>query len=81
MLIAGLTLPRLSESSTPSGLVAGDGAENAGKQTGGWTITWQGTGNVPPRSQDQLDEAARLDREEVARDASNLKGRRFKIRF
>lgn len=27
-------------------LVAGDGANNIGKQSGGWTITWQGTGNV-----------------------------------
>ncbi len=27
-------------------LVAGDGADNIGKQSGGWTITWQGTGNV-----------------------------------
>ena len=26
-------------------LVAGDGADSIGKQTGGWTITWQGTGN------------------------------------
>lgn len=26
-------------------LVAGDGADNIGKQAGGWTITWQGTGN------------------------------------
>ncbi len=26
-------------------LVAGDGADNLGKHTGGWTITWQGTGN------------------------------------
>jgi beta-glucosidase len=26
-------------------LVAGDGADDIGKQTGGWTITWQGTGN------------------------------------
>ncbi len=26
-------------------LVAGDGADNIGKQTGGWTISWQGTGN------------------------------------
>lgn len=26
-------------------LVAGDGADNIGKQSGGWTITWQGTGN------------------------------------
>lgn len=27
-------------------LVAGDGADNIGKQTGGWSVTWQGTGNV-----------------------------------
>jgi beta-glucosidase len=26
-------------------LVAGDGADNIAKQTGGWTITWQGTDN------------------------------------
>lgn len=26
-------------------LVAGDGADNIGMQSGGWTITWQGTGN------------------------------------
>jgi len=26
-------------------LVAGDGADNMGKQTGGWTLSWQGTGN------------------------------------
>lgn len=26
-------------------LVAGDGAHNIGKQNGGWTLTWQGTGN------------------------------------
>ncbi|WP_160154685.1 exo 1,3/1,4-beta-D-glucan glucohydrolase [Microbulbifer sp. ALW1] len=26
-------------------LVAGDGADNIGKQAGGWSITWQGTGN------------------------------------
>jgi len=26
-------------------LVAGDGADNITKQSGGWTITWQGTGN------------------------------------
>ncbi|MBL8550256.1 MAG: exo 1,3/1,4-beta-D-glucan glucohydrolase [Hyphomonadaceae bacterium] len=26
-------------------LVAGDGANDMGKQTGGWTISWQGTGN------------------------------------
>ena len=25
-------------------LVAGDGANSVGKQSGGWTITWQGTG-------------------------------------
>lgn len=27
-------------------LIAGDGADNIGKQSGGWTITWQGTGNT-----------------------------------
>jgi beta-glucosidase len=26
-------------------LLAGDGADNIGKQSGGWTLTWQGTGN------------------------------------
>jgi beta-glucosidase len=26
-------------------LVAGDGAHDIGRQSGGWTITWQGTGN------------------------------------
>jgi beta-glucosidase len=26
-------------------LVAGDGAQDIGKQSGGWTLTWQGTGN------------------------------------
>lgn len=26
-------------------LIAGDGADNIGKQTGGWTLSWQGTGN------------------------------------
>jgi len=26
-------------------LVVGDGADNIGKQTGGWTLSWQGTGN------------------------------------
>jgi beta-glucosidase len=26
-------------------LLAGDGADNIGKQSGGWSITWQGTGN------------------------------------
>tara|TARA_R110002167_G_scaffold84295_8_gene229247 strand:- start:10340 stop:12874 length:2535 start_codon:yes stop_codon:yes gene_type:complete len=30
---------------TRSFLIAGDGADNIGKQSGGWTITWQGTGN------------------------------------
>ncbi|TWT67769.1 glycoside hydrolase family 3 protein [Crateriforma conspicua] len=36
------TLP-LSPSSTI--LVAGDGADNIGKQCGGWSLSWQGTGN------------------------------------
>ncbi len=27
-------------------LIAGDAANNIGKQSGGWTITWQGTNNV-----------------------------------
>ena len=27
-------------------LVAGDGADNISKQSGGWTISWQGTGNT-----------------------------------
>jgi len=27
-------------------LVAGDGADDIGKQSGGWTISWQGTGNA-----------------------------------
>lgn len=27
-------------------LVAGDGADNIGKQSGGWSVTWQGTGTV-----------------------------------
>ena len=27
-------------------LVAGDGADNLSKQSGGWTISWQGTGNT-----------------------------------
>ncbi|OUS25926.1 beta-glucosidase [Thalassotalea sp. 42_200_T64] len=26
-------------------LVAGNGADNIGKQSGGWSVTWQGTGN------------------------------------
>ena len=28
-------------------LVAGDGADDIGKQSGGWTLTWQGTGLEP----------------------------------
>ena len=28
-------------------LVAGDGADNVAKQAGGWTLSWQGTGNRP----------------------------------
>lgn len=28
-------------------LVAGSGAQDFGKQTGGWTLSWQGTGNRP----------------------------------
>ncbi|MDB5430038.1 MAG: celD [Caulobacter sp.] len=28
-------------------LVAGDGADNVAKQAGGWTLSWQGTGNMP----------------------------------
>lgn len=28
-------------------LVAGDGADNVAKQAGGWTLSWQGTGNKP----------------------------------
>jgi beta-glucosidase len=27
-------------------LVAGDGADDIGKQAGGWTVSWQGTGNT-----------------------------------
>jgi beta-glucosidase len=27
-------------------LVTGDGADNIGKQSGGWSISWQGTGNL-----------------------------------
>jgi beta-glucosidase len=27
-------------------LVAGDGADDIGKQSGGWTLSWQGTGNA-----------------------------------
>jgi beta-glucosidase len=32
-------------SPTSNILVAGDGADNIGKQSGGWTLSWQGTGN------------------------------------
>ena len=32
-------------SGNQSVLVVGDGADNIGLQSGGWTITWQGTGN------------------------------------
>jgi len=32
-------------SPTQTILVAGDGADNIGKQAGGWSISWQGTGN------------------------------------
>ncbi len=39
----GQTLPVNANSKI---LVAGDGADNIGKQSGGWSITWQGTGNV-----------------------------------
>ena len=31
---------------TANVLVAGDGADNIGKQSGGWTLNWQGTGNT-----------------------------------
>ncbi len=31
---------------TQNVLITGDGADNIGKQSGGWTITWQGTGNT-----------------------------------
>jgi beta-glucosidase len=27
-------------------LITGDGADNIGKQSGGWTLSWQGTGNL-----------------------------------
>ena len=33
-------------SATKRILVAGDGANNIGKQSGGWSITWQGTNNT-----------------------------------
>ena len=33
-------------SPTANILVAGDGADNIGKQTGGWTLSWQGRGNL-----------------------------------
>ena len=28
-------------------LVAGDGADDVARQSGGWTLTWQGTGTSP----------------------------------
>ena len=40
---AGKALPIRA---TANVLVAGDGADNIGKQSGGWTLNWQGTGNV-----------------------------------
>jgi beta-glucosidase len=33
-------------SPTTNILVAGDGADNISKQTGGWSVNWQGTGNT-----------------------------------
>ncbi|RZA00008.1 MAG: glycoside hydrolase family 3 protein, partial [Moraxellaceae bacterium] len=33
-------------SPTATILVAGDGADNISKQTGGWSVNWQGTGNT-----------------------------------
>jgi beta-glucosidase len=33
-------------SPTANILVAGDGADNISKQTGGWSVNWQGTGNT-----------------------------------
>ena len=33
-------------SPTANILVAGDGADNIGKQSGGWTLSWQGNGNT-----------------------------------
>ncbi|TNE66578.1 MAG: glycoside hydrolase family 3 protein [Alphaproteobacteria bacterium] len=40
---AGHVLPIAPKSTI---LVAGDAADNIGKQSGGWTISWQGDGNV-----------------------------------
>jgi beta-glucosidase len=39
----GALLPLRAKSKV---LVVGDGADNISKQTGGWTLTWQGTGNT-----------------------------------
>lgn len=39
------TQPLLPLSLNQHILVTGDGADNIGKQAGGWSITWQGTGN------------------------------------
>lgn len=46
----GLVLLKNRDNVLPIGpgqhvLVAGDGADDIGKQSGGWTISWQGTGN------------------------------------
>nr|WP_294170176.1 exo 1,3/1,4-beta-D-glucan glucohydrolase [uncultured Sphingomonas sp.] len=40
---AGKALPIRANANV---LVAGDGADNIGKQSGGWTLNWQGTGNT-----------------------------------
>ena len=39
----GATLPLRGNAHV---LIAGDGADNIGKQAGGWTYSWQGTGNT-----------------------------------
>jgi len=39
---SGGTLPIAADATV---LVAGDGADDIGKQSGGWTLSWQGTGN------------------------------------
>ena len=40
---AGKALPIRANANV---LVAGDGADDIGKQSGGWTLNWQGTGNT-----------------------------------
>lgn len=40
---AAATLPIAADATV---LVTGDGAHDIGKQSGGWTLSWQGTGNV-----------------------------------